>query len=148
MRRTDQTAAPFAEQVGIVPRVVRELREVDLGDWNGPTLRDRLLSDDPLALEVLREERWDVLPGAEPMEGFEQRVRRGVERVSDSIDFEQTAVAFVHGGVIGEVCRQATGSSGFAFIHAENGSITRVVVGADGDLTVRSFNETTHLGAG
>ena len=36
--------------------------------------------------------------------------------------------AIVHGGVIGEVCRQATGSRPFAFVHSDNGSLTRLIV--------------------
>lgn len=145
LRRTEQTAAPLATRTGIAPRVVRDLREVELGAWDGAGLRTRLASEDPLALQVLRDERWDAIPGAEPLDGFADRVRRGIALVSESIDFEQTAVAFVHGGVIGEVCRQATASRGFAFIHAENGSITRLIVDADDHWTVRSFNETGHL---
>ncbi|MDQ3630349.1 MAG: histidine phosphatase family protein, partial [Actinomycetota bacterium] len=56
-----------------------------------------------------------------------------------------TAVAVVHGGVVGELCRQATDSRPFAFIHADNGSITRLVVLGGGGLLLRSFNDTSHL---
>jgi probable phosphoglycerate mutase len=55
------------------------------------------------------------------------------------------AAAFVHGAVIGEICRQATRSRPFAFVHADNGSISRLVVFGDGDWLLRAFNETTHL---
>ena len=53
--------------------------------------------------------------------------------------------AIVHGGVIGEVCRQATGSRPFAFVHSDNGSFTRLIVSAEGGWLLRSFNETAHL---
>jgi probable phosphoglycerate mutase len=53
--------------------------------------------------------------------------------------------AFVHGGVIGELCRQATASRPFAFVHVDNCSISRLVAFADGRLLLRSFNDTAHL---
>jgi 2,3-bisphosphoglycerate-dependent phosphoglycerate mutase len=39
----------------------------------------------------------------------------------------------------------ATSSRPFAFIHADNGSISRLVVHPDGTWLLRSFNETRHL---
>ena len=58
-----------------------------------------------------------------------------------------TSVAVVHGGVIGELARQATRSRPFAFVHADNASITRLVAFADGRRLLRSFNDTAHLSA-
>lgn len=52
---------------------------------------------------------------------------------------------FVHGGVIAELCRQATGSRPFAFIRNDNTNVTRIVVHPEGTLLLRSFNDTTHL---
>ena len=54
-------------------------------------------------------------------------------------------MAFLHGGVIGEVCRQATESRPFAFVHSDNGSVSRLVVRASGRWQLRSFNEVSHL---
>jgi hypothetical protein len=51
----------------------------------------------------------------------------------------------LHGGVIGELCHQITRSRRFAFIHADNCSITRVVQFAIGHRMLRSFNDTAHL---
>jgi len=50
-----------------------------------------------------------------------------------------------HGAVIGQLCAMATGSRPFAFIHADNGSISRLVVHEDGRWLLRSFNEVRHL---
>ena len=47
---------------------------------------------------------------------------------------------------LGEICRQATGSRAFAFVHADNGSLTRLIVLPDGGWLLRSFNDTAHLG--
>jgi 2,3-bisphosphoglycerate-dependent phosphoglycerate mutase len=144
LRRTVQTAAPLAARLGIEPVEVPELREIHLGEWEGGEFRIRMREGDPEAMRAVTEERWDVIPGAEPMEDFGARVRAGVERVVRETG-PGWAAAFVHGGVVGEICRQATGSRPFAFVHADNGSLTRLVVFADGNWLLRAFNETTHL---
>ena len=53
--------------------------------------------------------------------------------------------AVLQGWIIGEICRQATGSRPFAFIHADNGSLSRLVALPDGRLLLRSFNDIAHL---
>lgn len=145
LQRTLQTAAPFLERTGLEPVVVPELREVHLGDWEGGEFRMRMQDGDPLAWQAVAEERWDLFPNAESMETFAARVKAGVERVADGIGPGATGAAFVHAAVIGEICRQATASRPFAFIHAENGSISRLVVFGDGRWLLRAFNETRHL---
>jgi probable phosphoglycerate mutase len=145
LRRTVQTAAPTVAWSGLQPTVVPELTEVHLGDWEGGEYRIRAREGDPIAVQALREERWDVIPNAEPMDAFAARVTAGVERVAAAIGPGRVGAAFVHGGVIGEICRQATSSRPFAFVHADNGSLTRLVRFADGYWLLRAFNETTHL---
>lgn len=145
LRRTVETAAPTVAWSGLTPTVVPELTEVHLGDWEGGEYRVRIREGDPIALQALREERWDIIPGAEPAERFSARVRAGVLKVAAAIGPGRTGAAFVHGAVIGEICRQATQSRPFAFVHADNGSLTRLVLFADGYWLLRGFNETTHL---
>jgi probable phosphoglycerate mutase len=145
LRRTVETAAPLAERTGLDPVVVPELREVNLGEWEGGEWRIRLATGDPLAVRVVTEERWDLIPGAEHPDDFSARVRAGIERVVELTGPGGAAIAIVHGGVIGEICRQATDSRPFAFVHSDNASITRVVVFADGRWLLRSFNDTAHL---
>jgi probable phosphoglycerate mutase len=145
--RTAQTAAPLAAATGLAPQVVPELREVNLGEWEGGEFRIRAQTGDPLVARLWEEQRWDIVPGAEPMDAFAARVRAGLLAVVAATGPGRRAVAVVHGGVIGELCRQATGSLPLAFVHAENTSITRLVVFGDGRWLLRSFNDTAHLGA-
>lgn len=147
LQRTHQTAAPLAEATGLEPQVIRDLHEVMLGEWEGGEFRIRFNQGDPLVARIFSEERWDVIPGAEPMEDFAARVRRGLDEVVERTGPGRTAVAVVHGGVIGELCRQATGGRPFAFVHSDNCSIHRLVVFGDGRLLLRSFNDTSHLRA-
>jgi probable phosphoglycerate mutase len=100
---------------------------------------------DPVAVRAVAEERWEVIPGAETMESLAARVRLGVEAIVAHAGADVRVAAIVHGGVIGEICRQATGSRPFAFVHSDNGSITRLVVVPGGAWLLRSFNDTGHL---
>lgn len=147
LKRTAQTAAPLAARLGLEPVVVPELVEIFLGDWDGGEFRVRVSEGDPIALRAIEEERWEVIPGAETMESFALRVRAGIEAVLEGAGPDATVAAIVHGGVIGEVCRQATDSRPFAFVHSDNGSLTRLVVLPGGRWLLRSFNDTAHLAA-
>jgi probable phosphoglycerate mutase len=62
-----------------------------------------------------------------------------------SVEPGATVAAVVHGGVVGELCHQATGCTRFAFVRADNCSITRLIVFPDGRWWVRSYNEGGHL---
>jgi probable phosphoglycerate mutase len=145
LRRTVQTAAPLAEATGLEPAVVPELAEVHLGEWEGGEYRIRAHDGDPLVRRIFEEERWDLIPGAESPADLEARVHAGITRVVGEVGPDGVAAAIVHGGIIGEVCRQATRSRPFAFIHADNGSLTRLVILPGGRWLLRSFNDISHL---
>ncbi|MDO8187836.1 histidine phosphatase family protein [Conexibacter sp. JD483] len=144
MRRTAETAAPLAARLAVAPTVVPQLREVHLGSWEG-AFADRLAARDALVRELFAAQRWDVIPHAEPDDRFRARVRDGLEHVARETGPDAAAVAVVHGGVIAEACRQATGSEPFAFLYAENGSITRLLRLASGRWALRGFNDVAHL---
>jgi probable phosphoglycerate mutase len=144
LQRTAQTVAPLAQRLGLDPVVVEELREVHLGDWEGQ-FTTRMKERDPVSRDVLAAGRWDVIPNAEDMDGFSARVLGGLERIAADVGPGATAVAVLHGGVIAEACRQATRSLPFAFLYAENGSITRLLRLPSGRWALRSFNDVAHL---
>jgi probable phosphoglycerate mutase len=145
LRRTAITAAPLAAATGLEPRVVGDLAEVWLGDWEGGEYRVREAGGDPIVKRAFEEERWDIIPGGESNESLAGRVRAGIESVVDATGPDAMAVAVAHGAVIGEACRQATSSRPFAFVHSDNGSLTRIVVGADGRWMLRTYNDVSHL---
>jgi 2,3-bisphosphoglycerate-dependent phosphoglycerate mutase len=145
LRRTHETAAPLAARLALTPVVEPDLREVNLGEWEGGGFRRHVAEGHPVALRMFTEQRWDVIPGAEPTEAFGARLRAGLERIVAAHP-DQRVVVVAHGGVIGELVRQAVdGGQGFAFVGADNGSITHLVVHGD-RWTVRRFNDTAHLG--
>jgi 2,3-bisphosphoglycerate-dependent phosphoglycerate mutase len=148
LRRTAETAAPLCEAQAIEPVVLEDLREVHLGELEGGAFRIRAAEGDPLIRRVFTEQRWDVIPGAEPMHALARRVRAGISAIVDAVGPGAVGAAVLHGGVIGELCRQATGSRPLAFVHVDNASVSRLVVFPSGRWLLRSFNDTTHLGGG
>lgn len=144
LQRTAQTAAPLAEALGIEPRVEDDLREVHLGEWEGGLFRARVRERHPVAQRMLEEERWEVIPGAETMQALAARVRAGIVRIAAAHPDQRVAV-FTHGGVIGTVVGLATDGRPFAFVGADNASVTHLVVHGDRWI-LRRFNDTGHLG--
>jgi len=143
LRRTAQTAAPLAARLGLELRVEPDLREVYLGEWEGGIFRKNVADGHPVSLRMTAEERWDVIPGAESSAALTSRVRAAIERIAAAHPGQRVA-AFTHGGVIGEALAAASRSRPFAFLGAENTSISRLVLTSD-RWYVRGFNDTAHL---
>lgn len=143
LQRTVQTAAPLARRLGLVPTVIPGLREVGLGEWEGGLFRQRAAELHPTAMQMFSEERWDVIPGAEPGPAFAARVKASIVALALAHPDQRIAL-FVHGGVIGSILCQAASSRGFAFVGADNGSISQLVVSGDRWI-IRRYNDTAHL---
>lgn len=143
LRRTAQTAAPLAERLGVDVRVEPDLREVYLGEWEGGVFRKHVAEGHPVAERMYAEQRWDVIPGAEPAEAFARRVRRAITRIAGAHP-DETVVVVSHGGTIGQVLGDATSARGFAFTGSDNGAISHLVVTNDLWI-VRCYNDTAHL---
>lgn len=145
LQRTQQTAAPLAAKLGLTPTVVKDLREIFLGDWEGGSFRKNFAEQHPIALQVIEQQRWDVIPGAESFDQFGSRLRGALSDIVSRHPDQRVAVV-VHGGVIGELLRQAvSGTEYFAFVGCDNASISQLVV-TDERWIVRRFNDTAHLG--
>jgi len=143
LRRTHETAAPLAARVGLTPVLEPDLREVRLGDWEGGLYRHKVVTLDPVAMEMFERERWDVVPRAESNEELAERVRAAIERIA-AAHRGGRVVAFSHGGAIGMVLSIATGSRPFAFVAMDNGAISTIVV-SEQRWFLRGFNDTCHL---
>lgn len=143
LQRTIQTAAPLVARCGMTPVVDADLREVFLGDWEGGLLREKAADGDPMFAQVMAEQRWDVIPGAESREVFGGRLRWAVERIVTAHSGGRVVV-FSHGAAIGEILAQATGAEPFAFVGPDNASISRLVVTPERWI-IRGYNDTAHL---
>jgi probable phosphoglycerate mutase len=145
LRRTTETAAPIAAPFELEPTVLEDLGEIYLGEWEGHGIHDRGSRGDPELAQVFAEQRWDLVPGAEDLDGFGVRVRRGIEAVADAAGDGSVAVAVTHSAVIAEFLRQITDAEPFAFLHNTNGSLSRVIRLPDRRWILASFNDTEHV---
>ena len=143
LRRTAQTAAPLASAAGLDVEIEPGLREVYLGDWEGGLFRKMVAQNHEIAQRMFAEERWDVIPGAEPAGELAERVRTAIEKMAARHPGQRVA-AFTHGGVIGQALALAAASRPFAFVGAENASVSRLVITSELWI-VRGFNDTAHL---
>lgn len=142
LQRTAQTAAPLAARLGIEPTVEPDLREVFLGDWEG-SFRRHVAEGHPVAQKMFTEQRWDVIPNAEPADEFAARVEGAITRIAGAHP-DQMVVVVTHGGVIGQILAMATGARAFAFTGSDNGAISHLVVTGD-QWILRCYNDTGHL---
>ena len=143
LQRTVQTIQPFLDTTGTTAVVEARLREVHLGEWEGGVLRQKIADDDPIAARMLAEQRWELIPGAEKSSEFAERVRAGIGAIAAAHTGGRVVIVS-HGGTIGEALRQVTNSKPFAFVGADNASISSIVVMPTGSL-LRGFNDISHL---
>jgi probable phosphoglycerate mutase len=145
LQRTVQTAEPLATRLGIEPIVEPDLREVYLGEWEGGMFRKHVAEGHPIATQMMTEQRWDVIPGAEPSDAFTDRIVAAVDRIAER-HVDEFVVLFTHGAVIAQLLAYATGARRFSFL-GDNAAISHLVV-HEGRWFVRRYNDTTHLHAG
>ncbi|MEV4571206.1 histidine phosphatase family protein [Nonomuraea sp. NPDC049419] len=143
LRRTSETAAPLAARLDVTPVAEAELREVHLGEWEGGLFRRMVAEGHPVARRMAQEERWDVIPGAEPAAAFSERVRKVLEKLAAAHP-DQRIVVVTHAGVIAEALAAATGSRPFAFLGVDNASVSHLVL-TEARWILRRFNDTAHL---
>lgn len=145
LRRTHETAAPLAGHLGIEPIMEKDLREVHLGEWEGGLFRIKAAENDPAYLKMQQDQRWDVIPGSESHEQLRSRVKPALHRIHQNHP-DEMVVAVVHGGIVGHILAEATGSQPFAFNGCDNGSISHIVM-VENQIIVRRFNDAAHLNA-
>lgn len=146
LTRTHQTAAPLAVELGLVPVVVPDLREVFLGDWEGGMFREKAAEGHPAAIEAIEGGEWGAVPGAETTAELSTRVMDALVALADR-HRDQRIVCVVHGGVIAAAFSTVIGSRASLFLGADNCSISTLVRIGD-RWRMRSFNDTAHLDGG
>lgn len=156
--RTQQTAAPLAEALGLPIQIEPDLHEVILP---GPATPVHLIPNLNEAMRVMRNHlsylsrtamttgSWDTVPGAENGEAFRQRVVTAIDSIASRHPGEQVAV-FAHGGVINTYVANVLNLNRFYFYPIYNAGINIVRVKKDGDNVSRllvTLNDAAHLQA-
>ncbi|MBI4343642.1 MAG: histidine phosphatase family protein, partial [Candidatus Omnitrophica bacterium] len=148
LRRTRQTAEAILAGNGhrLIPAVDHELREIHLGVWEGLTPQE-IDAQFAGAYQRWKEQPSTVtIPQAEPLEAFQQRVRRAMARVVSQLKEGDHAVV-THGGVIAMILADVLGADYDAILRRlrlDNAGITALEFG-QGRPHVLWVNSTVHL---
>ena len=142
-RRCRETAAPYLEAAGLEARVVEDLGEVFVGDWEGMRFEDIVSEDEELARRFREQEAmFSLAPGGESGEQLRARVVPAIERILQGT--EGNVVVVTHGGVINAYLGHVMGIPHDMFFLPDNASINTVM--ANGRRReVLFLNDVRHL---
>ncbi|MGX6601815.1 bifunctional RNase H/acid phosphatase [Micromonosporaceae bacterium Da 78-11] len=146
LRRCVRTAELIAAENGGVPlTVVDDLIEVDFGDWEGLTFAE-VQERWPREMEAWLDSTSVAPPNGESFQAVAKRVRGALAGVVTSYPGE-VVVLVSHVSPIKLILRDAL-AAGDAFLHRlflDAAGISFLDVWPDGNIAVRSVNETAHL---
>ena len=99
MVRVRQTAKPLLDALGREAQVIEDLREVDFGVWTGHKWHEIQEKFGVDAEDWLVHLENGAVAEAEPMDGYQSRIRGSLERMMDE-GAGQDVLVLCHGGVI------------------------------------------------
>lgn len=99
MKRVQQTLAPLARQTDLQPVVLKDLREVDFGEWTGLSWDQVYDRFQVSAFNWLDQLEAKGISGAETTDEFRARVDGALQQILTESAHKEVAVV-CHGGVI------------------------------------------------
>ena len=144
MRRAFQTAVPTAEMVGVDVEQLEDLIESDHRS-NTYVPLEEMSADDPDTAHYFDLDNLEDHIFSDGIEAFQERVVRGFEHVIATNRGKRVAV-FCHGMVTVVYLKSLIGIDDVLSLRPDYCGITRVQASSTGIRSVRSFNETHHVG--
>lgn len=146
LRRCVRTAELIAGENGAVPvTVVDDLIECDFGDWEGRTFAE-VQERWPGEMTAWLDSTAVAPPGGESFQAVARRVRGALATIVESYP-GQVVVLVSHVSPIKLILRDAL-AAGDDFLHRlflDAAGISTMDIWPDGNIAVRSVNETAHL---
>ena len=153
LERAMRTAAALPSRAPLV--ATAQLREVDLGDWEGATQADLRGGWPHLFAAWQSSPSWDLVPGGEGQAAFETRAWGALQDCLGSAKGARAIALVTHIGVIrallSRLLRLPSDNLRWPWT-IENTSLTTLAGPGGGgpwrepDVTVRAINDTIHLG--
>jgi 2,3-bisphosphoglycerate-dependent phosphoglycerate mutase len=143
MQRARQTAQPLADALGIDAEIVQDLAEIDK-DANEYIPMEELKAQGGAAWQAVIDDPHSINNGVD-LEEFADTVTAAFEKIIAD-NPRRTVVAFCHGMVTMQFLRRVLGYENPWGLRTDYASITRLQASSTGIRTVRSVNETSHLG--
>lgn len=147
LKRTLETAVPIEKATGLRVTPMPELREVFLGEWEGLRTEELVQRYPEAWAQWTVEPSWDLVPGGEGGDAFEERVASAVQSLLDR-HAQGEAIVVTHGGVIQVALHRVVGrpSRGLFPFRISNASIT-IIERREGRLVIAGVNDVGHLDA-
>lgn len=145
--RAWETAAIISAAVGLSPQPIPELREIDVGQWEGLT-PDELHQRYP---DHMREYEQDpahtVRLGGESYAQMQSRVLAGIQRLQETHHLDETVLAVSHGGAIRTLICHVLNLDlhYFGRMWLDNGSITELRYTTKYGWRLIRLNDAAHL---
>jgi broad specificity phosphatase PhoE len=147
LRRTLDTARAIGERLGLVPQPVRELREIDLGSWEGKT-PDEISAEKDIAFfeEWKKDPARMRAPGGENLEDVESRVIPKFDELKKNHEKSDAIIIVSHGGSIGVILSHILRMdlNDALKIRQDNTALNLIEVRGDGEYILVQ-NDTSHL---
>ena len=145
LARTRETADVVAAALGLDVRIDEGVAECAFGDWEGLTFAE-VQAQDPVALEQWLASTAVAPPGGESFDELTGRVGRARDRLIARYP-GQTVVVVTHVSPIKTLVRLALDAPARAIYRMEltPASLTELAYFADGNVSLRSFNDVAHL---
>jgi broad specificity phosphatase PhoE len=144
--RALETADAIADRIGVEPRPMPELREIDVGQWEGLTPEELYRRFPDHMAEYERDPARTVRLGGESYAQLQARALIALGRIHDAHQPGDVIVAVSHGGTIRALLCHVIGLelANFGKMWLDNGSLTELRYGSHGWRLVR-LNDAAHL---
>ena len=141
LRRAIETAQPLAESLGQRPVIHESVAEYDRDASHYIPMEELKQEDYPAWKAFVDGGYGEEVDMAE----FAMRVAKGLEEIIGANAGRRVAV-FCHGGVVNVWTAKVLGMAASLFVDVGYGSISRFLCASTGERSIRSLNETGHLG--
>lgn len=146
LARASETAAIIGARLGLAPRPAPELREIDVGQWEGLTPEELYRRYPEHMKEYDRDPARTVRLGGESYAQLQQRALAALQRIEAAHAQGDTLLAVSHGGTIRALLCHVIGLdlAHFGRLWLDNGSLTELRRAASGWRLTR-LNDAAHL---
>lgn len=146
LSRAWQTAELIAARTGLTPVAMPELREIDVGQWEGHTPEELYRRFPEHMAEYRRDPARTVRLGGESYAQLQARALIALKQIEERHAYGEVIVAVSHGGTIRALLCHVIGLDlgNFGRMWLDNGSLTELRMGRSGWRLLR-FNDNVHV---
>lgn len=144
--RAWETAQIMGPILGLEPRTMTELREINVGEWEGLTPEELYRRFPDHMREYERDPARTVRRGGESYAQLQERALIALQRIHERHDPTETILAVTHGGTIRAILCHVIGLDlkNFGRLWIDNGSLTELRYGSQGWRLIR-LNDAAHV---